>query len=490
MDTLTSLALEAMPNFVIVDARGIITYMNTTYLEMLGLTRDQVIGHSAEEVIPGTRLLTILQTGVSEIGVTMTFFHQKEQREVHVMCNRRVIRDASGKIIGALGVTTANTDEELESVRRQLGKLRRENELIKEKMQALLHQNQQADPLSGIIGNTPQMLKVKNTIKAYAAFDIPILITGETGVGKELFASAVQEMSLRKGKPFVKINCASIPKELMESELFGYEEGAFTGALKKGKMGKFELADTGTLLLDEIGEMPLPLQAKLLRVLQNYEIERVGGLSSKKVDVRLICSTNRDLEQMVQEGTFRQDLYYRINTVELHIPPLRERLGDLYELCAFLINKINRRLRLETSGISDAVYALFCEYSWPGNIRELEHVLERLAVLHPNSEISSESCDFLRERIAASRQPVPENIRQHTPSSVSKELSSYADPAPVHLQTGFPSVRELKEKQREDDQALILNALRQAGGNKAKAARLLGIDRSLLYYRMKKLGIE
>ena len=489
MDTLTALALEALPNFVIVDSRGIITYMNTSYLEMLGMTRDQVIGHSAEEIIPGTRLLTILRTGKSEIGDTMSFFHQKEQKTIHVMCNRRVIRDRSGNIIGAIGVTTANTDEEMEEMQRQLGNLQRENELIKERMNALLSQGRKTDPLSNIIGNTPQMLKVKNTIRSYAAFDIPILITGETGVGKELFANAIQEMSLRKGKPFVKINCASIPKELMESELFGYEEGAFTGAMKKGKVGKFELADTGTLLLDEIGEMPLPLQAKLLRVLQNYEIERVGGLSSKKVDVRLICSTNRNLEQMAREGSFRQDLYYRINTVELHIPPLRERLGDLYELCAFLVGKINKTFHLETAGISDSVYSLFCEYRWPGNVRELEHVLERLAVLHPNSEISSESCDFLRERIASSRRsapaapPAPEDSRSIATPRSSKIPAAGAP-------SSLLSVQELKEKQQQDDRVLILQALSQTGGNKAKAARLLGIDRSLLYYRMKKLGIE
>ena len=489
MDTLTALALEALPNFVIVDSRGIITYMNTSYLEMLGMTRDQVIGHSAEEIIPGTRLLTILRTGKSEIGDTMSFFHQKEQKTIHVMCNRRVIRDRSGNIIGAIGVTTANTDEEMEEMQRQLGNLQRENELIKERMNALLSQGRKTDPLSNIIGNTPQMLKVKNTIRSYAAFDIPILITGETGVGKELFANAIQEMSLRKGKPFVKINCASIPKELMESELFGYEEGAFTGAMKKGKVGKFELADTGTLLLDEIGEMPLPLQAKLLRVLQNYEIERVGGLSSKKVDVRLICSTNRNLEQMAREGSFRQDLYYRINTVELHIPPLRERLGDLYELCAFLVGKINKTFHLETAGISDSVYSLFCEYRWPGNVRELEHVLERLAVLHPNSEISSESCDFLRERIATARRsapaaaPAPDDSRSIAPPR-SSEIPAAGAPS------SLLSVRELKEKQQQDDRVLILQALSQTGGNKAKAARLLGIDRSLLYYRMKKLGIE
>ena len=490
MDTLTALALEALPNFVIVDNRGIITYMNTSYLEMLGMTRDQVIGHSAEEIIPGTRLLTILRTGKSEIGDTMSFFHQKEQKTIHVMCNRRVIRDRAGNIIGAIGVTTANTDEEMEEMHRQLGNLQRENELIKERMNALLSQGRKTDPLSNIIGNTPQMLKVKNTIRSYAAFDIPILITGETGVGKELFANAIQEMSLRKGKPFVKINCASIPKELMESELFGYEEGAFTGAMKKGKVGKFELADTGTLLLDEIGEMPLPLQAKLLRVLQNYEIERVGGLSSKKVDVRLICSTNRNLEQMAREGSFRQDLYYRINTVELHIPPLRERLGDLYELCAFLIGKINKTFHLETAGISDPVYSLFCEYRWPGNVRELEHVLERLAVLHPNSEISSESCDFLRERIAAARQAVPSEAGpvsekpEITRTYRSSEISAAGAPS------SLLSVQALKEKQQQDDRVLILQALIQTGGNKAKAARLLGIDRSLLYYRMKKLGIE
>ena len=257
---------------------------------------------------------------------------------------------------------------------------------------------------------------------------------------------------------YIKINCAAIPKELLESELFGYVEGAFTGASKKGKIGKFELADNGTLLLDEIGEMPLPLQAKLLRVLQEKEVDRVGSSSPTKVNVRIICSTNRDLLQMVHDGKFREDLYYRINTVELPIPPLRERMGDLRELCSFFLKKIKEEYGLATTGISEEVYRLFNQYRWPGNVRELEHVLERLVVVNPNGEIGIDSCDFLLERM--------------------KNESG--------LETDLERLT-LQEKRNQAEREAILDALQKTGGNKTKAALRLGIDRSMLYIKMRKL---
>ena len=254
-----------------------------------------------------------------------------------------------------------------------------------------------------------------------------------------------------------------IPKDLLESELFGYEGGAFTGAKKGGKIGKFELADGGTLLLDEIGEMPLPLQSKLLRVLQEKEIERVGGITPIKVDVRLICSTNQNLTQLIQEGRFRADLYYRINTIELAIPPLRDRLDDIPELCNFFIQKFNRENGSYTQGIDQEVLALMQQYTWPGNVRELEHVIERLCFLNGHSTIHLSSCDFLIHKMSGE--------------------NTLSKPA-------FSAASSLQEQRCNAEIDLIRQTLRQTDGNKAKAARLLGIDRTVLYRKLKKYHID
>src|SRR5688500_11163525 len=228
----------------------------------------------------------------------------------------------------------------------------------------------------GLVGASTEMHTIFSVIERVADTPSTVLITGESGTGKELVAKALHEQSSRKTEPFIKINCAAIPKTLMESELFGYEKGAFTGATSS-KPGRFELADGGTLFLDEIGEIPVEMQVKLLRAIQESEFERVGGLKTIKVDVRLITATNRDLEQEIQRGNFRDDLYYRLNVVPLLIPPLRKRTGDVRLLVSHIIKKFNERLKKNISGIADDALAALEGHNWPGNIRELENVLER-----------------------------------------------------------------------------------------------------------------
>jgi len=235
--------------------------------------------------------------------------------------------------------------------------------------------------LDQIIGNSAKIKKMKEMIVKAAQTKSTVLIFGETGTGKELVAHAIHQQSRRNYQPFVRVNCAAIPGELLESELFGYEEGAFTGAKRGGKVGKFELANFGTLLLDEINQMPLYMQSKLLRVIQEKEIERLGGNRPIEIDVRRIFTTNQNLAELVQQNKFREDLYYRINVVSIDIPPLRERIEDIPMLVRFFIAKINKELGLSISGIDKKVLKLFMAYDWPGNIRELENAIERAANL-------------------------------------------------------------------------------------------------------------
>ena len=274
-------------------------------------------------------------------------------------------------------------------------------------------------------------------------------------------ANAIHALSKRSDKPFVKINCAAIPKDLMESELFGYEPGSFTGASRQGKIGKFELANGGTLLLDEIGELPLNLQAKLLRVLQSNEIERIGGTAPIPIDVRFLCSTNRDLQEMIQEGTFRADLFYRIHTMEVPVPPLRKRLDDLPELVLNFIRKANERNDLNITGLDEQAAELLCSYPWPGNVRELEHAVERACVLCGSGTLGPE------------------------------HFSVCANPKDPTLAKTASSVTasSLKTKTSSLEQRAILEALEACHGNKRAAADMLKITRATLYSKLKKYNI-
>lgn len=484
---LMALAIETIPNFVIINKKGIITYINESYCEMLGIRQEEALGRPAADVIPGTKLPEIIETGRMDLGAIMHFHNHKTGQPLTLACSR-VPLIKNGTIIGAVGLTTLNDMTELPKLLDEVSRLQEKNKKYKEELEKLTRRD---IPLGKIIGSSPSIESVKKTIRDYADSSLSILITGETGVGKEIFATAVHEMSRRKNKPFVKINCAAIPHDLLESELFGYEDGAFTGARAKGKKGKIEAADHGTLLLDEIGEMSLDLQSKLLRVLQEQEIERIGGTKPIKIDVRLVCSTNRNILDLIREKKFRADLYYRINTVEIEIPPLRERKGDIPTLCSHFIRQINRESDIHTQGISSEVLDLLISYDWPGNVRELKHVVERLAFINPESMITIEDCGFLLSRIqnmVSSEMPSPLQTDAGATSLpiIQPPLSQSADPIGEHS-FSVHSIRELKE---QTEKSAILSALKEAGGNKAKASRILGIDRSLLYYKLKKYHIE
>jgi two-component system, NtrC family, response regulator AtoC len=323
---------------------------------------------------------------------------------------------------------------------------------------------------SSIIGDSSQVQELFKVIDKVADSPSTVLITGESGTGKELVATALHDGSSRKDRPLIKINCAAIPKDLMESELFGYERGAFTGAVTS-KPGRFELADTGTIFLDEIGEVPIEMQVKLLRVLQESEFERVGGIKTTRVDVRLIAATNRDLLAEVEAGRFRKDLYYRLNVVPIHLPPLRERRADVPALVRHFIEKYNKRLNKKIEGIADDALTMLQGYPWPGNIRELENLMERVILFADGPRIEARD--------------LPEPVRGGVGGVA---LSTPESPA---LEVGETPLKEiLKVKQAEIEKAFIVQALGKTEGNVTRAARLLGISRKSLQTKMKEFGLR
>jgi DNA-binding NtrC family response regulator len=342
----------------------------------------------------------------------------------------------------------------------------------------------------GLVGHSPEIQSIFAVIERVADTPSTVLITGESGTGKELVAKALHEHSRRKTEPFIKINCAAIPKTLMESELFGYEKGAFTGATSS-KPGRFELADGGTLFLDEIGEIPVEMQVKLLRAIQESEFERVGGIKTIKVDVRLVTATNRDLELETQRGNFREDLYYRLNVVPLQIPPLRKRTGDIPLLVTHIIKKFNERLRKTISGIADDALAALEAHTWPGNIRELENVLERTILFTKGDRI--ERADL---QLAGANDP----HHHATPPAGAATISGAIpiilddDDEPLGSEPAGAAHGSLKDIVRAEtsrvERELIVKALDETGGNVTQAARLLKISRKSLQMKMKEFGLR
>jgi len=318
--------------------------------------------------------------------------------------------------------------------------------------------------LEDMAGDSPEINEVKQMIRRVAAYPTTVLITGETGVGKEVAAKAVHNLSQRLHAPFVRVNCASIPETLFESELFGHEKGAFTDARQR-RIGSFEAADGGTVFLDEVGEVPLNLQAKLLRVLQEKEITRLGSSKPVAVDVRIIAATNRKLDAMVAAGRFREDLLYRLSVVNIHLPPLRQRIGDLPILCQTLLKKIGEDLGRPLLSLSPVALQFLQKQDWPGNIRQLKNALERAVVMSESKQL--EPVDFLISLPAAAK-----DVQASEPAV-----------------SDIPGGAGLNDALESLEKKMILSALAESGGVKSRAAEILKIPRTQLLYRMKKLGI-
>jgi two-component system, NtrC family, response regulator AtoC len=334
---------------------------------------------------------------------------------------------------------------------------------LKRELEWLRAQYQERFRSGGIIGVSSGIKNVLGLAEKLAlSYDTTVLIEGETGTGKELLAEYIHFLSPRSSLPFIPINCGAVPKDLFESELFGYDKGAFTGALEKGKMGKVEAADKGTLFLDEVGELPLPAQVKVLRVLEEKEYFRVGGVEKKKADVRIIAATNKDLESEVKKGNFRDDLYFRLNVVKLNVPPLRDRKEDILPLFRFFMDRFNEQFKKGFLKISKEAEGHLQSHLWVGNVRELRNAVERIVLLENGEEVLDRHLSFLAGKRVEERELQP--VKPAIPSGG------------IHLD--------------QVEKEYILEALRIKNGNKIQAAKLLGITRSALLYRMEKHGIK
>jgi transcriptional regulator with PAS, ATPase and Fis domain len=441
---------------VVVDTEGVILYINSAYCEFLGTTVENAIGKPVQDVIENTRMHIVAKTG------------QKELVALHPINGSDMIANRypliiEGELVGAVGTVMFRNPEDWLLYKNKIQHLVEEVNYYKTKAGKNVKSKYY---FSNLIGNSPSFTAVKKLAERVSGSQSAILLLGESGTGKELFASAIHNNSARSSFPYVPINCASIPEHLLESELFGYDDGAFTGAKKGGKKGQFQMANRGTIFLDEIGDMPLAMQSKLLRVLQEREILPVGGQKSIPVDVRIIAATHRNLEEMVDEGTFRQDLYYRLNVIKIEIPPLRERNGDIELIAINLLEKLERNFYRKGIELSTEVVERLNQHKWPGNIRELENVLERsINVLDGNKIELAHLPLYLRDDETGS---VTENSKV-------RESVNMAD---------IP-VKSLKETLAQVEKQAILNALSLANGNKQEAAKLLEIGKTRFYEKCK-----
>jgi len=449
--TLESAIESIFEGIVIVDKKGIITMINQAYCEFLGVEAEQVVGKHVADVIPNTRMHVVAQGGKAEVADI-----QRIKENNCVVTRIPIVKD--GERVGAVGKVVFKDVKDLKILSIKLNKLQFELEYYKEELRKAYGGKYTFD---NIIGESEKMQWTKSIGIKAAKGNSTVLILGESGTGKELFAHSIHNESPRHNGPFIKVNCAAVPDNLLESELFGYDEGAFTGAKKGGKPGKFELANSGTIFLDEIGDMPLSMQAKMLRVLQEKEFERVGGTKTIKLDLRIIAATNRDLEKMIEEGQFRHDLYYRLNIISLNIFPLRERVEDIPLLCDMLLQKINKQVPHCIEGVSVPALQLLMNYPWPGNVRELENILERAINLMDDDE-------FL--------------ITPECLPPMLKKVHKVKDQE--EIKDNLSGVLGDAEKQA------IIKALEVAGGNRSEAAKILGIHRSGFYQKMRKYNIQ
>ncbi|WP_053363165.1 sigma 54-interacting transcriptional regulator [Bacillus sp. FJAT-27251] len=448
-----SLAIERI---VVVDTEGFILYIDDAYCQFIGTRVEDAIGKPVQEVIENTRMHIVARTGKKEL-------EDIQPINGSVMIANRYPLIIEGELVGAMGTVIFPNPENLLRFNTKIQNLVEELNFYKTKAVKELESKYSFDDL---IGNSSTFQNVKDFAKRISVSDSSVLLTGESGTGKELFAHAIHKSSLRSKFQFVPINCSAIPKELFESELFGYVAGAFTGSQKGGKKGLFEVATNGTVFLDEIGEMPLSMQTKLLRALQEKEIMPVGGQKTIPVDVRVIAATNRDLEKMVEEETFRQDLYYRLNVINIDIPSLRERKEDIEFLSFELLNKLGSKFYRSGIELSPEVLDAFQKHTWPGNVRELENVLERAINLLDGDVIQSIHLPwYLRGEEAVTR----------------VQGDSYSEDSGL---SSLP-VQPLKERLCQVEKEAIQDALIFTNGNKVEAAKLLGIGKTRMYEKCK-----
>ena len=435
---------------LIVDAEARLVWMNDRYPVRLHIAdREAAIGRPVEEVIPNSLMRLVVESGrpimldIMDIGAES------------FVVTRLPLRDDDGAVVGAVGIVLYDDPRHLTPVVARYQRLRAD---LAESERQLMEARRTRYTLSSFLGGGPACVAIKHLARRAARLASPVLILGETGTGKEMLAQAIHAASPRALAPFIAVNLAAVPETLLEAEFFGVAPGAFTGADRRGRDGKLKLADGGTLFLDEVGDLSTALQAKLLRTLQEQEFEAVGSNQLTRVDVRVIAATSRDLEAMVAAGEFRADLYYRLNVITLHTPPLRERLDDIEPLVENLLEEIARRHGMPPCEIGPAALERLRRHQWPGNVRELSNVLERAVLMSDASVL--EAADL--ERVLPAGRTVPG-----------------ASGAPAFAAAVASAEREA-----------IRSALRSTQGNKSQAAKVLGISRAALYEKIAALGLD
>ena len=435
--------------FIITDTEGNVREINKQYADFFGKSRSEIIGKSILNIIPNSKMIDIVKHKFSEEDAVHEYI-DGEAKGNSVIVSRSYVEDEDGNVVA--GVAQVKFKVQTLAVAKKLMNEYEELEYYREEFQ---NQNR----VDNIIGSDPKFREIVKECLKVAKTDIPVLLTGETGTGKEVMAKALHTNSLRCDKPFVSINCAAIPFELLESELFGYMDGAFTGAKRGGKKGKFQLANGGTIFLDEIGDMPSSMQAELLRVLQEKEIEPLGSEKSIPLDVRVVAATRQDLEAKMKDGSFREDLYYRLSVFNIHIPPLRERGGDSLELAEFFLDELNHKYKTYKT-FSKAVKAYFLKYQWPGNVREVNNVVQSAYA------ISTENIIDIND--------IPARMLQQEKPAINLDKNK----------------KSLGQMVDDYEKEVILELLKKHKGNCLEAAKEAGIHKSNFYRKLQKYGIK
>jgi transcriptional regulator with PAS, ATPase and Fis domain len=468
-DTLAQAAMGMM----VIDRNHRIVWISEGYkrfLPSLGHDEADFVGRLVEEVVPNTLMAHVVDTGQPMLVDLLT------NQAGTFLVSRLPLRNAQGEVIGAMGMVLLDHPETtMQPLMVKFSRLQRE---LDDARQQLAAQRRPKHTVASFIGTSPVAMETKRQARRVAQTDSTVLLLGETGTGKELLAHAIHAASARAPRPFVGVNIAAVPDTLLEAEFFGVAPGAYTGADRKGREGKFKLADGGTLFLDEIGDMPLALQSKLLRVLQEQEVEQLGSNVVQRVDVRVIAATSRDLTSMVAAGSFRADLYYRLNVLPIRLPALRERMADLEALVETLAEDIARRSGLPHKGLSAEALDLLAQQAWPGNIRELRNVLEQATLMTDDLVLNETHFKSL-----VSSEP-------RVPSAVSASSAAYRPlAAPEALAANTPTaIKPLPQAIAELEGRAIREALAATGGNKLAASRLLGISRATLYEKLTLIG--
>ncbi|MEZ5649973.1 MAG: sigma 54-interacting transcriptional regulator [Burkholderiaceae bacterium] len=453
-DILNHFLADPYDAMAVVDANARVAFISPVHEKFFGLQPGEAIGKKVRDVIENTRLHHVVRTGVAEVGQV----HHMRGR-VRVVSRHPILHDH--KIVGAIGRVMFKGPQQLEEMARRINDLEAEIATYKAKAS---HELSGQKYLDAIVGQSIAIQAVKDQIRRIAPLEIPVLIQGESGTGKELVAQALHMFSPRRDARLVTVNAAALPASLVESELFGYEPGSFTDADRKGRAGKFELADKGTIFLDEIGDMPLEVQSKLLRVLQDRMVERIGGDKPKRVDFRLISATNRDLEAFIERDRFRLDLFYRISPVVIAMPTLEERIEDLPLLVAHFVSELAHQYHRPVPEIGMDVHDFLMDQRWPGNVRQLRHEVERAMIFADSGKLRVE--DFKKRSGLPAKQERVESLEITAPAKSGS----------------------LKDSLDSLEMKLINDAIIRFNGNKKKAAEHLGVSRSYLYKKLEVLN--